>query len=506
MNTQDLQTVETAFRRLLDSYTRSNHRQKTAIIEKAYRFALAAHEGSTRQTGEPYILHPISVATICSEEMGLGSTTICVALLHEIIEHTDHSLEELRQEFGERIAGILENLSKISGGILGNQSASVQTEKFRRLLLTMSDDIRVILVKMADRLDNMRSFEALKPERRMLVANEALWLYAPLADRLGLYRLKTEMENLAFVYKYPEEYAVIAAKLDNTAPLRDEIYKEFTTPLFKELDTLGIGYQLKSRIKSAYSIYRKMHDKGVSLEEVYDILAVRIIFEPPADLTAEAARVWETRLCWAVFGVVCSLYRPHPDRIRDWITSPKANGYEALHLTVMGPKGHWIEVQIRSRRMDAIAEGGFAAHWKYKAGGEASTETELNDWLGTIKELLENPGPAAMDTLENIKMNLFSSEIFVFTRTGEIKTIAQGATVLDFAYALHSEIGDHCSGARVNHHMVGPEHRLKSGDQVEILTAPDIRPNEIWLTYVSTARARSRIHAFLRHRNTPLDS
>lgn len=483
------QMIEDEFNALLSDYLASNHRRKVEIITKAFNFANHAHKGVERASGEPYILHPIAVARIVCGEMGLGSTSICSALLHDVVEDTDYTVEDIRNTFGDKIAQIVEGLTKIAGGIFGDK-ASAQAENFRKLLLTMSDDIRVILIKIADRLHNMRTLDSLLPAKQYKIAGETLYLYAPMAHRLGLFSIKTELEDLSFKYEHPDDYNYISDKLAATAGARTTIYEHFADPLRQKLDEMGIKYEMKDRVKSIYSIWNKMQNKGVSFEEIYDIFAVRVIFEsqPGAD---------EKKRCWDIYSVITDLYRLRPDRIRDWVSRPKANGYQALHVTVMGPDGRWIEVQIRSYRMDEIAEKGFAAHWKYKEHN-VEEDTELDKWLETIQEILENPNPNALDFLDTVKLNLFASEIFVFTPKGDIKTLPQGATCLDFAYQLHTNIGNQCIGAKVNHRLVPLSHKLNSGDQVEILTSRSQTPVPEWLGFVTTAKARTKIESALR--------
>ncbi len=491
--------IEAEFQALLNDYLNSNHRKKTEIITKAFRFAEKAHRGVKRRSGEPYIMHPLAVARICCREIGLGSTSICSALLHDVVEDTEFTIEDIRNLFGDRIATIVEGLTKISGGIFG-EHASTQTENFRRLLLTMAEDIRVILIKMADRLHNMRTLDAMTVSKQNKIAGETLYLYAPLAHRLGLNRIKTELEDLSFKYEHPQEYAEISQQLEATASARNELFHAFTDPLFPELGQLGISFHVKARVKSVYSIWRKMQSKNLQFEDIYDILAVRIIFDSRTDLDEKTASAWEKKKCWDIYSVITDRYKPHPDRLRDWVNNPKANGYQALHTTVMGPDGVWVEVQIRSSQMDNIAEKGFAAHWKYKVG-EIEEENELNRWILTIKDILESPEPNALDMLDTIKMNLFSSEIFVFTPTGEIKTMPQGATALDFAFELHTELGYHCIGAKANHQLVPLSYVLKSGDQIEILTSDSQTPNIEWIKFVTTGKAHSKIRYCWRRLN-----
>ena len=483
------QLVQAEFESLRNSYAQSNHRRKFDIIDKAFNFANQAHRGVKRRSGEPYIMHPLAVAMIVSKEMGLGSTSISAALLHDVVEDTDYTVEDLRNLFGDKIAQIVDGLTKISGGIFA-EAASMQAENMRRLLITMSNDIRVILIKIADRLHNMRTLGALLPAKQYKIAGETMYLYAPLAHRLGLFAIKTELEDLSFRYEHPEEYAQISKKLASTETLRERVYEHFITPLHPHLEKLGIQYEMKERVKSVYSIWSKMRAKNVGIEDIYDIFAVRIVFSPKSDLDVK-------KQCWDIYSVITDVYKVRPERLRDWVSTPKANGYQALHLTVMSFDGQWVEVQIRSTKMDEIAEKGFAAHWKYKEHN-VEEETELDKWLETIQEILENPNPDAMDFLDTIKLNLFANEIFVFTPKGEIKTLPQNATALDFAYKLHSNIGNHCLGAKVNHNLVPLSHRLSSGDQVEILTSRSQSPKEEWLSYVSTARSKNKIEAALR--------
>ena len=489
----DEKLVNDAFQRLLDSYSASRHRQKVDIITKAFNFAKQAHKGVRRLSGEPYIMHPIAVAQIACEEVGLGSTSICAALLHDVVEDTDYTTEDLANIFGPKIAQIVDGLTKISGGIFGEQ-ASAQAENFKKLLLTMSEDIRVILIKICDRLHNMRTLESQPANKQYKIAGETLYIYAPLANRLGLNKVKSELENLSFQYEHPEEYASIKDKLKNTEFSRHELFDQFTAPIEASLKEMGIKYKIRERVKTPYSIWTKMQNKHVTFEEIYDILAVRIIFTPDN-------REEEINECFKIYVAISKIYKSHPDRLRDWLSHPKANGYQALHVTLMSKQGRWIEVQIRSDRMDEIAEQGFAAHWKYKDGEQAEfseDENELNEWLKTIKEILDDPQPDAMDFLDAIKLNLFASEIFVFTPKGEIKTMPAGCTALDFAFSIHTFLGTHCIGAKVNHKLVPLSHKLESGDQVEILTSKSQHVQPAWINFVSTAKAKGKIQAVLR--------
>ena len=483
--------VDEAFQHLLDTYLASRHRKKVDIITKAFNFARQAHKGVRRLSGEPYILHPIAVAQIACEEMGLGATSISAALLHDVVEDTDYTVEDIENIFGSKIAQIVDGLTKISGGIFGEQ-ASAQAENFKKLLLTMSDDIRVILIKICDRLHNMRTLASQPANKQYKIAGETLYIYAPLANRLGLNKIKTELEDLSFRYEHPDAYASIEKKLASTQAQRDTLFDEFTAPIRKELDKMGFEYELKARVKSPYSIWCKMQNKHVTFEEIYDILAVRIIYKPKS-------KEEEINNCFQIYVAISQIYKSHPDRLRDWVNHPKANGYQALHVTLMSAKGRWIEVQIRSEHMNELAEQGFAAHWKYKDGGEITEdEGELNEWLSTIKEILDDPQPDAMDFLDAIKLNLFASEIFVFTPKGEIKTMPAGCTALDFAFQIHTFLGSHCIGAKVNHKLVPLSHKLQSGDQVEILTSMSQHVDPSWINFVSTAKAKAKIQAILR--------
>lgn len=484
------QMIEQAFQELLNDYLATKHRKRIEIITKAFNFANQAHKGIKRRSGEPYIMHPIAVAKIVCNEIGLGSTSICAALLHDVVEDTDYTVEDIENIFGAKIAQIVDGLTKISGGIFGDR-ASAQAENFKKLLLTMSDDIRVILIKIADRLHNMRTLGSMLPNKQYKIAGETLYIYAPLANRLGLYKIKTELENLSFKYEHPEEYAEIEEKLNATAAERDKVFNDFTAPIRTQLDKMGLKYRILARVKSIYSIWNKMQTKHVPFEEIYDLLAVRIIFEPRNEEE-------ELNDCFDIYVSISKIYKPHPDRLRDWVSHPKANGYQALHVTLMGNNGQWIEVQIRSERMNDVAEQGFAAHWKYKEGGGSEDEGELEKWLRTIKEILDDPQPDAIDFLDTIKLNLFASEIFVFTPKGELKTMPQNSTALDFAFSLHTDIGSHCIGAKVNHKLVPLSHKLQSGDQVEILTSKSQRVQPQWEVFATTARARAKIAAILR--------
>ncbi|MDO4158958.1 MAG: RelA/SpoT family protein [Prevotellaceae bacterium] len=483
--------VNDAFQHLLDCYLATRHRKKVDLITKAFNFAKQAHKGVRRLSGEPYIMHPIAVAQIACSEMGLGSTSISAALLHDVVEDTEYTVEDIQNIFGAKVALIVDGLTKISGGIFGEQ-ASAQAENFKKLLLTMSNDIRVILIKICDRLHNMRTLASQPANKQYKIAGETLYIYAPLANRLGLNKIKTELENLSFKFEHPEEYRLIEEKLADTQESRESLFADFTKPIRAALDKMGFEYEIKARVKSPYSIWNKMQTKHITFEQIYDILAVRIIFKPKK-------REEEVNECFNIYVAMNQIYKSHPDRLRDWVNHPKANGYQALHVTLMSKQGRWIEVQIRSDRMDEVAEQGFAAHWKYKEGDEITEEDgELNSWLRTIKEILDDPQPDAMDFLDAIKLNLFASEIFVFTPKGEIKTMPAGCTALDFAFQIHTFLGSHCIGAKVNHKLVPLSHKLESGDQVEILTSNSQHVQPSWINFVSTAKAKAKIQAILR--------
>ena len=481
--------IDQAYKNLLNGYLSSNHRKKVEIIDKAFKFAKDAHQGIRRRSGEPYIMHPIAVATIVNQEIGLGSTSICASLLHDVVEDTDYTIDDIEAQFGPKIAQIVEGLTKISGGIFGPH-ASAQAENFRKLLLTMSDDVRVMLIKMADRLHNMRTLDSMPPNKQYKIAGETLYIYAPLAHRLGLFAIKTELEDLSFRYEHPEAYKNISEMIKQNEAHNKEVFERFSAPICQRLDAMNLKYEFKARIKSCFSIWKKMETKRIPFEEVYDYYAARIVFE--CDNEAQ-----EKKLCWNIYSEITDLYRLHPDRTRDWLSTPKANGYRALHLTVMGPDGEWVEVQIRSRHMDDIAERGFAAHWKYKIG-EGEEESELQVWLRTIEDILRNPEPNALDFLDTIKLNLFSSEIFVFTPKGELITLPKDASVLDLAFTLHTEIGTHCIAGKINHKLVPLSHKLASGDQVEVLTSNSQQPQAEWEKFLVTAKGKTRLRAALR--------
>ncbi|MDR1372146.1 MAG: RelA/SpoT family protein [Dysgonamonadaceae bacterium] len=489
---QDEIIVQKAYDNLVKTYVQSNHRGKFEIIDKAYKLANKAHKGVKREDGLPYITHPIAVAQIVCEEIGLGSTSICAALLHDVVEDADYTVSDIEELFGKKIAEIVDGLTKIPDEF---STGSVQADTMRKLIFTMASDIRVILVKLADRLHNMRTLGICSPAKKYRISGETMFLYAPLAHRLGLNAIKSELEDLCFKYEHPNEYTYMKKKLEVTAGNRETIYEHFASPLYPKLNELGIEYKMQERVKSIRSIWDKMQIKKVGFEDVYDIFAVRIIFKPLPDLDVK-------KQCWDIYSAITDLYKLKPDRIRDFVSQPKANGYQALHMTVMGPDGQWIEVQIRSEQMDDVAEKGLAAHWKYKAyresGNPDEEPAELEKWLATIKDILEDPNPDSLDFLDTIKLNLYASEIFAFTPKGDIRTLPQGASALDFAYEIHSNVGDRCIGAKVNHQLVPLSYKLNSGDQVEIITSRSQLPQPEWLHYVVSVKAKTKIELSLK--------
>jgi guanosine-3',5'-bis(diphosphate) 3'-pyrophosphohydrolase len=476
------------YRALLRVCHRSKSRADRMRIRKAFELSAEAHKDMRRKSGEPYIYHPIAVAKIAAEEIGLDTTSIVCALLHDTVEDTEITLDDIQNLFGKRERTIIDGLTKISG-VSNYENASDQAENFRKMLLTLSDDVRVILVKLADRLHNMRTLDHMKREKQLKIASETLFMYAPLAHRLGLYNIKTELEDLALKYKDSETYEEIVSKLQKTQAVRTRFINAFTLPIRRALDKAGLTYEIKSRTKSIYSIWNKIVKKGVPFEEIYDVFAIRIILDTHTET--------EKSDCWRVYSIVTDFYQPSPERLRDWISIPKSSGYESLHTTVMSPTGKWVEVQIRSVRMDEIAEKGFAAHWKYKDAAE-SPESKLDRWLSQVRDVLENPEDNAIDFIDNFKLSLFSEEIYVFTPNGDLKTLPVGATALDFAFHIHSQIGSQCIGAKVNYKLVPLSHKLRSGDQVEILTSKKQHPKEDWLNIVVTASARHKIRDALR--------
>ena len=487
--------IEAEFEALLDDYLHSMHSQRIELITRAYHLAKQAHNGVRRLSGEPYIMHPLSVARIVVKEIGLGSTSICAALLHDVVEDTDYTVDDIRHQFGDKIASIVEGLTKLSGGVFADK-AMKQAENVRKLVLTMSEDIRVMLVKLADRLHNMRTLAAQRPDKQRKIAAETQYIYAPMAHRLGLFPIKSELENLSFKYEYPEQYAEIEAKLRANKDTQMDSFESFAAPIRRKLTMMGYDFKLYARTKTVYSVYKKMVKKGIPFEQIYDLLAARIVFEPSSDFS-------EKDQCWMIYSAITEIYRPHPERIRDWISMPKANGYEALHVTVMGQNGQWIEVQIRTKRMHELAEHGLAAHWRYKTGENSGGE--LDKWLKEIKDVLANPDPDAIAFLDTFKLNLFAHEVFVFTPKGDIRTLAQGATVLDLAYQLHTELGEHCIGANVNRSARPLSYILQSGDQVEILTSKKQKPEPEWLEIAVTAKAKDHIKKYFKKAQSLVD-
>ncbi len=482
---QEKSEILKRYRALLRACKSTLKKGDKGMIRLAFDMAVDSHKDMRRKSGEPYIYHPIAVAQIAAEEIGLGTTSIVCALLHDVVEDTDITLDDIEHKFGKKVTKIIDGLTKISGVFDAN--SSIQAENFRKMLLTLADDVRVILIKLADRLHNMRTMEFMPRDKQLKICSETVYLYAPLAHRLGLYSIKSELEDLSMKYMEPETYKFIALKLNEKKAEREHFISEFIGPITKILSGQGLEAQVLGRPKSIHSIWTKMKKKGIPFEEVYDLFAIRIILICNTEL--------EKSESWKAYSIVTDLYRPNPDRLRDWISSPKANGYESLHTTVMGPKGQWVEVQIRSQRMNEIAEKGFAAHWKYK---ESSSDSGLDQWVTKVRELLSNPEANALDFLDDFKMNLFSDEIFIFTPKGDLMQLPIDATALDFAFEIHSDVGAKCIGAKVNHKLVPLSYKLQNGDQVEIITSTKQTPKEDWLTYVVTAKAKAKIKSSLK--------
>ena len=479
-----------AYRGVLRSIKSSRSKEETKFIRKAFNVASKAHQSMRRKSGEPYIFHPLAVARICADEIGLGPTSIVCALLHDTVEDTSITLNDIESNFGKKVRNIIDGLTKISGEF--DFTSSTQAENFKKMFLTIPDDVRVILIKLADRLHNMRTLGSMKEIKKLKIASETAYLYAPLAHRLGLYSIKTEMEDLSFKFTYPKEYNLIKNKLEKTKAVRDRYIQKFSHPIKKELDKQGFRYKLKARTKSIPSIHRKIKDKGVDFEEVFDVFAIRIILDS----------LEEKADCWKVYSVVTDFYIPNPERLRDWISYPKQNGYESLHTTVMSPTGKWVEVQIRSRRMDDIAEKGLAAHWRYKEGTDKNTG--FDKWISEIREIMENKDSNTSDFLDDFKTNLYSDEIYVFTPKGDLFTLPKNATALDFAFSVHTDVGVSCIGAKVNSKLVPLSYVLKSGDQIEILTSKKQIPKEAWLDFVITSKAKSKIKQTLKEEKKKL--
>ncbi len=481
---EDKNLIKAEYEGLVNNLVRCNKAGDRELIDKAFKLANEAHWNMRRKSGEPYIIHPIAVAKIVNQEIGLGAKSIAVSLLHDVVEDTEYTLEDIEREFDPKIASLIDGLTKISGTYNKENSSSLQAENFRKMLLTISDDLRVILIKIADRLHNMRTLESMPEHKKMKVAGETIYLYAPLADRLGLYAIKTELEDLSFKYRHPKIYEEIAVKLKHGEKKNIALINKFSLPIIEKLSSAGLRFDISGRPKSIYSIWKKMQSKNVPFEEVYDVLAVRIVFEP-------VPGVPEKTQCWNIYSIVTDFYMPKPDRLRDWVSRPKPNGYEALHLTVMGPEGKWVEIQIRSIRMDEVAERGYAAHWKYK--GDDSQESELDKWIKKIRLMLENPLEDPVEFLDDFKMNLFSSEIMVFTPKGTLINLPKGSSAIDFAYEIHTEIGNKAIGAKVNYKLLPLGTILNSGDQVEIITSDKAMPEKEWLTFAHTPRAKDAI-------------
>ena len=481
---QERKEILNAFKGLLRA-TKDRSREDTRMIRKAFDVAVEAHKDMRRKSGEPYIYHPIAVARICAEEMGLGATAITCALLHDTVEDTHITLQDVEDLFGPKVRLIIDGLTKIPE--VFDENASIQAENFRKMILTISDDIRVVLIKLADRLHNMRTLGSMRADKQLKIASETKFLYAPLAHRLGLFSIKSELEDLAMMYSEPEVYKKIETNLKSTQDVRNRFIRRFVSPIKDALTHEGYAFEVKARTKSISSIWRKMHTKDIPFEEVYDVFAIRIIIDTPQEL--------EKPDCWRIYSIVTDFYQPSPDRLRDWISTPRANGYESLHTTVMSPSGKWVEVQIRSKRMDEIAEKGLAAHYKYKESN--SEESKFDRWIAEIRDLLENSDSNAMDFVNEFKANLFSEEIYVFTPKGELRVLPNGSTILDFAYDIHTDIGDKCIGAKVNNRLVPLSYQLLNGDQLEIITSSKQKPNEEWLRFVISARAKQKIKSSL---------
>jgi GTP diphosphokinase / guanosine-3',5'-bis(diphosphate) 3'-diphosphatase len=469
-----------AFKGLLRS-TKDRTRENTKMIRKAFDVAVEAHKDMRRKSGEPYIYHPIAVARICAEEIGLGTTSVVCALLHDTVEDTHITLQDVEDLFGKKARRIIDGLTKIPE--IFDENDSIQAENFRKMILTISDDIRVVLIKLADRLHNMRTLGSMAPEKRLKIASETKFLYAPLAHRLGLYSIKSELEDLSFKHTEPDTYQMLENKLKSTQDVRNRFIRRFVNPIREALLHEGYVFDIKARTKSVSSIWHKMQSKSIPFEEVYDLFAIRIIVDTPPEL--------EKPDCWRIYSIVTDFYQPSPDRLRDWVSTPRANGYESLHTTVMSPQGKWVEVQIRSKRMDEIAEKGLAAHYKYKE--DKSEDSKFDRWLAEIRDLMENPDFSALDFVNEFKMNLFADEIYVFTPKGELRVLPQEATILDFAYDIHTEIGNKCIGAKVNNKLMPLSYELHNGDQVEIITSPKQKPVDEWLKFVTSARAKQKI-------------
>jgi GTP diphosphokinase / guanosine-3',5'-bis(diphosphate) 3'-diphosphatase len=483
--------IQKRYRALLKACKPTMEKGDKRQIRLAFEMSVEAHKNMRRKSGEPYIYHPIAVAQIAAEEIGLGTTSIVCALLHDVVEDTNITLDDIEREFGKKVSNIIDGLTKISG--VFDQTSSIQAENFRKMLLTLADDVRVILIKLADRLHNMRTLESMPRDKQLKISSETIYLYAPLAHRLGLYAIKSELEDLSMKFTEATTYKFIANKLNETKGERTKFIKEFITPIKEELIKQGLESEILGRPKSIHSIWKKMKSKGIPFEEVYDLFAIRIILE--SNFETEKAD------CWKAYSIVTDKYIPNPDRLRDWVSSPKGNGYESLHTTVMGPNGKWVEVQIRSRRMNEIAEKGFAAHWKYK---EQTSENGLDQWIQKVRDVLSSTEANALDFLDDFKMNLFSDEIFIFTPKGDLMKLPFGATALDFAFEIHSDLGTKCIGAKVNHKLVPLSHKLQNGDQVEVISSDKQKPKEDWLNFVITSKAKSKIKSVIKEQKVKI--
>lgn len=482
------------YRELLSVLYHKTNDEQRKLIRKAFVLATNAHNGVRRKSGEPYIYHPIAVAMICCKEMNLGTTSVVCALLHDVVEDTDYTLEDMRDMFGDTVAEIIDGLTKIEDLVLDDRSSSIQAENFRKIFLSMSKDVRVILIKLADRLHNMRTLESMPPEKQLKIASETSYFYVPFAHRLGLYTIKSELEDYAMRYTDPTDYYAIAARMKETEEERTALIADFVKPIQESLEANGIHAEVSSRTKSIYSIHQKILRKKVNFDDIYDIFAVRFVFDSPVDE--------EFEICWRIYKIVCLLYQTNPKRDRNFLTHPKANGYQSLHVTAMSKAGKWVEVQIRSKRMDEIAEKGLAAHYKYKEEDETRPDSEMDDrlesWLRKTREILNSKDADALDFLNEVKLNLGLKEVYVFTPKGDMKTLPAGSTVIDLAYALHTNLGDHCIGAKVNYNIVPVDKVLENGDQVEIITSKKQTPKTEWLEFVRTPKARRSIRDFLR--------
>lgn len=486
---EDIKRIQLEYDSLINNLQRCHKPGDRELIEKAFKIANEAHWNMRRKSGVPYVLHPISVAKIVNQEIGLGAKSIATALLHDVVEDTEYSLENVKRDFGPKIASLIDGLTKISGTYNKGTSSSMQAENFRKMLMTLSDDLRVILIKIADRLHNMRTLDSMPENKKMKVAGETIFLYAPLANRLGLYAIKSELEDLSFKFRQPMIYEEIASKLKHSEKRYQALINKFSLPIIEKLTEAGLNFDISGRPKSIFSIWKKMQSKNVSFEEIYDVLAVRIVFDPVPVIS-------EKTTCWNIYSIITDSYLPKPDRLRDWISRPKPNGYEALHLTAMGPEGKWVEIQIRSKRMDEVAERGYAAHWRYK--GDDPQESELDKWIKKIRQMLENPLEDPIEFLDEFKMNLFSSEIMVFTPKGTLISLPKGASALDFAYEIHTEVGNKAIGAKINYKLHPINAMLMSGDQVEIITSDIAKPVKEWLSFVHTAKAKEAVKDALR--------